>query len=115
MLGLHFEDCNELGLSFSFESCNLSHSLFYNTVIKRTSFKDAKLHEVDFSACDLTSSFFDKCDLSGAIFDNTNLEKADFRTSFNFSIDPDKNRLKKTKFSSYGLSGLLNKYDIIIE
>jgi uncharacterized protein YjbI with pentapeptide repeats len=73
------------------------------------------LHEVDFSGCDLTNSSFNNCDLSGAVFENTNLEKADFLTSYNYSLDPDKNKLKKTKFSSNGLSGLLSKFDIIIE
>lgn len=115
MLGLHFEDCNEFGLTISFENCTLNHSMFYKTSIKKTIFKSSRLQEVDFSECDLTDSTFDECDLSGAIFDNTILEKVDFKTSYNFIIDPDKNRLKKTKFSSDSLSGLLNKYDIIIE
>jgi len=29
MLGLHFENCDEFGLSFSFEKCSLNHSSFY--------------------------------------------------------------------------------------
>jgi len=115
MLGLHFEDSNEFALSFGFDNCTLDHSSFYKTKIIKTIFKNTRLIEVDFSDCDLTSSSFFNCDLSGAIFDSTNLEKVDFLTSFNYSLDPDKNKLKKTKFSSNGLSGLLNKYDIIIE
>lgn len=50
-----------------------------------------------------------------AIFKNTNLESVDFRTSFNYSIDPDLNRIKKAKFSLSGIAGLLNKFDIEIE
>jgi uncharacterized protein YjbI with pentapeptide repeats len=115
MLGLHFEDCNEFGLSFQFNGCILDHSSFYKTKIIKTILRDTKLQEVDFSECDLTGSAFINCDLLGAVFDHTNLEKVDFLTSFNYIMDPEKNRLKKTRFSSGGLSGLLNKFDIIID
>ena len=115
MLGLRFENCNAFGLSFSFDNCQLNHSSFYKTKIKRTVFKNSQLHEVDFTACDLTNTLFDNCDLKGAIFENTNIEKADFRTSCNYSLDPEINRIKKAKFSISGVSGLLDKYDIEIE
>jgi len=69
---------------------------------------------VDLTECDLASAVFDHCDLAGATFENTILEKADLRTSFNYSIDPERNRVKKAKFSLQGLPGLLNKYDIEI-
>jgi fluoroquinolone resistance protein len=48
-------------------------------------------------------------------FDRTNLEKADFRTSFNYSISPESNRIKKARFSLSGIAGLLDGYDIEIE
>lgn len=115
MLGIHFEDCNDFGLSFRFDNCVLDHSSFYNAKINKTIFMDSRLHEVDFSESDLADSSFLNCDLGGALFDNTNLEKADFLTSYSYSLDPERNRLKRTKFSSNGLSGLLRKYDIIIE
>ena len=50
-----------------------------------------------------------------AAFENTIIEKADFRTSFNYSIDSEKNRIKKTRFSLAGVAGLLYKYDIEID
>lgn len=115
MLGMHFDSCNEFGLSFSFDTCNLSHSTFYKTAIKKTIFKDSQLLEVDFTECDLTDSMFSNCDLANATFDRTVIEKADFRTSFNYSIDPEINRIKKAKFSIFGIPGLLEKYDIIID
>ncbi|WP_373542362.1 pentapeptide repeat-containing protein [Chamaesiphon sp.] len=64
---------------------------------------------------DLSSSVFDNCDLTRTIFARTILEKADFRNSFNYSIDPELNRIKKAKFSQSGIAGLLDKYDIEIE
>jgi len=115
MLGLHFENCNEFGLAFAFENCQLNHSSFYKTKIKKTNFKNSSLKETDFTECDLTSSVFENCDLAGATFENTVLAKADFRSSINYSIDPENNRIRKAKFSILGISGLLDKYDIDIE
>ncbi|MDF1868178.1 MAG: pentapeptide repeat-containing protein [Saprospiraceae bacterium] len=115
LLGLHFEACNEFLFAVSFESCLLNLSSFYEWNMKGTYFKDCHLHEVDFTQSDLSNSIFKNCDLTGAIFENTNLEKTDFRGSFNFSIDPELNRIKKAKFASETLIGLLNKYDIQVE
>jgi fluoroquinolone resistance protein len=115
MLGLRFDTCSEFGLSLSFDGCQLNHSSFYRTKIKKTIFKNSQLQETDFAEADLTSSVFDNCNLSQAIFDHTTLEKADFRTSYNYSIDPEINRIKKAIFSISGVSGLLDKYDIDIQ
>lgn len=115
MLGLQFETCNDFGLSFSFENCQLNHSTFFQMNIKKTIFRNCQLREIDFSESNLSNVIFDNCDLAQAIFINTVLDKADFRTAYNYSIDPESNRLKKAKFSILGISGLLDKYDLIIE
>jgi len=115
MSGLRFDTCNEFGLSFSFENCLLNHSTFYKVKIKKTNFKNTQLIETDFTECDLTGSLFDNCDLDRAIFANSILEKVDFSTSYNFSINPEINRIKKAKFSLATISGLLDKYDIEID
>jgi uncharacterized protein YjbI with pentapeptide repeats len=115
MLGLRYENCNEFGLSFSFDACQLNHSSFYKTKIKKTLFKNSDLLETDFTEADLTAAIFENCDLSKAIFDQTILEKADFRTSFNYTLDPENNRIKKAKFSISGILGLMHKYDIEVE
>ena len=78
-------------------------------------FTNCSMQEVDFEDCDLTNSSFNNCNLAAAIFVNTVLEKADFRSAYNYSIDPERNRIKKAKFSMNGIAGLLNKYDIEIE
>lgn len=115
MLGLLLGNCNEFGLSFSFENCILNHSSFYKAKIKKTIFRNSQLQEVDFTECDLTGALFDNCDLLNAMFEYTIIEKADFRNAHNYSIDPEINRMKKAKFSLQGVAGLLNKYDIDIE
>jgi hypothetical protein len=43
------------------------------------------------------------------------LNGVDFTTATNFSIDPEINRLKKARFSLYGLPGLVEKYEVVIE
>lgn len=115
MLGLHFQNCNEFLFEVYFENCTLDLSSFYQRILKKITFKDTSLHEVDFTEADLSAALFNNCDLLNAIFDNTILEKADLRTSYNYSIDPAMNRIKKAKFSMAGLAGLLHAYDIEIE
>lgn len=115
MLGLHFADCNQFGLSASFEKCNLNLSSFYKTKFKKTLFANCALNEVDFTESDFSGSLFAECDFAKARFENTTIEKADLRTSFNYSIDPERNRIKKAKFSLMGITGLLDKYDIEID
>jgi len=114
MLGLRFDTCDKFGFSIHLESCNLDNSSFFQVKLVKTVFKNTQLRELDFTEADLTGSVFDNWDLAGAVFENTIIEKADFRTSYNFSIDPEINKVKKAKFSLYGLPGLLNKYGIEI-
>ena len=83
--------------------------------MSKTSFLSCKMHGVDFSYCELNFAIFKACDLQDAIFEQTNLEKADFRTAKNYTIDPEKNRIKKAKFSMPEVVGLLAKFDIQIE
>jgi uncharacterized protein YjbI with pentapeptide repeats len=114
-LGLRFDECSGKILSFSFEACILNLSAFSGLKLKGTRFKDCLLREVDFGSCDLTQADFSNSDLDRALFQNTILEGADFRTAYNFTIDPEMNRLRKARFSTQGLVGLLGKYQIVVE
>ena len=115
LLGLRFDDCNDFLFAAKFTNCNLHLSSFYKRKMRQAKFSNCDLHETDFSMAELIQSTFDQCNLAGAVFDATNLEKADFRTSFNFTINPVTNRIKKARFSKDGLEGLLTHLDIIIE
>lgn len=115
MMGLRFEDCNQFLLTVSFTGCLLNLSTFYKVKLKNTHFINCSLQEADFAETDLTAAVFDNCNLLHALFDNSILEKADFRTSFHYSINPEINKIKKAKFSAAGLAGLLDKYDLEIE
>ena len=114
LLGLHFENCNSFLFTVQFDHCLLNLSGFYKMNLKAFQFTNCSLQEVDFTEADLSSAVFHECNLLGAMFDQTNLEKADLRTAINFSIDPERNKLKKAKFSITGLIGLLHKYDLIV-
>jgi uncharacterized protein YjbI with pentapeptide repeats len=115
MLGLRFDYCSKFGLSFSFENCTLNHSSFYQVKIKKTLFKNTSLQEVDFTESDMTEAILDSCDLDRSTFYATVLEKADLRTSFNYLIDPEINRIRRAKFSLQGAITLLHKYNIEID
>ena len=112
MLGLHFETCNEFIFSATFYNCILNLSSFYKRKIKKTIFKDCSMQEVDFTETDLSSSTLSNCNLKDAKFENTILERADLSSSYNYSIHPEMNRIKRAKFSYPGVIGLLDKYDI---
>lgn len=115
ILGVNFENCNPFGLAFSFESCNLGSASFFGRKIKGTRFRNTNLEDVDFTGCDISWAVFENCNFKGATFDNTNIEKADFRTASYYSIDPEKNKIKKAKFAMPWVLGLLNEYNIEIE
>ena len=83
--------------------------------LHRTSFADSQLKGVDFTEADLRNALFRGCDLLNATFEHTNLEYADLRTSLNYSMDPENNRLKGAIFSVPGVLGLLDKYQIEID
>jgi uncharacterized protein YjbI with pentapeptide repeats len=115
MLGLRFDECKKLLFSVDFEGCQLNHSSFFGIGMRGTRFLDCSLLEVDFVQAQLGASVFHNCDFAGAMFDRTNLEKADLSSARNFSLDPEKNRIRRAKFSAHGLVGLLEKYDLVVE
>ncbi len=115
LLGMQFDQCNPMLFSTIFDSCQLNLSSFYQMELKNTIFKECTLHEVDFIETDISGLKFTECDFKGALFENTNLRKADFRSSYNYSLDPGLNRIAKAKFSLPEIKGLLDKFDIEIE
>lgn len=115
MLGLQFHNCIQLGFTPTFKNCVMDNCSFFKVKMKRATFSDNRLREVDFSEAELSESTFHNCDLTGATFDGTNLGKADFSTSFGYTIDPESNFIRKAHFSLTGLPGLLKKWDIKID
>lgn len=115
LLGLQFNHCSDFLFSISFKECNLSLASFYQVKAKGTKFSICGLQHVDFTEADLTSSLFNDCDFKAAIFERTMLEKSDFRSSYNYVINPETNKIKKAKFSMPEVLGLLRKYNIEVK
>ena len=115
LVGILFNNCGGFTFSPRFEGCQLNLSSFYEVNVSNVVFTKCSLQEVDFSKANLTGCRLTNCDLQRAIFGDTNLEKADLRTAYNFSIDPERNRLNKAKFSLQNVAGLLVKYGVEIE
>jgi fluoroquinolone resistance protein len=113
--GTIFSDCDDFMFSVKFKDCILDYSSFFKKKMKKTLFINCSIKEVDFEEADLTESCFDNSNLDDSSFRNSILEKVDFRKASNYIIDPNLNRIKKAKFSIFGIPGLLNKHDIIIE
>ncbi len=115
MLGLHFEACHDFAFGVRFEKCVLNHASFFQMKLNRTSFIESQLRGVDFTEADLKGIALTGCDLLDATFENTNLEKTDLRNAFNYSIDPELNRIRGAKFTIPEVTGLLTKYQIQID
>ena len=93
----------------------LDFSKFYTLKLKGTSFVNCSIIAVDFMSADLTEAQFDSCDLYRSEFDKAIANKANFKTSYNYTINPEKTKIKKAVFSLAGLKGLLFKYDVVVQ
>lgn len=123
--GVFFTKCNFTNVNFAmtdqvifefhFKDCLLDYSKFYALKLRKMQFINCSMIAVDFMGSDLTEVLFDNCNLRHAVFIDTIANKADFYTSYDYTFDPDKNKIKKAIFSTEGLKGLLQKYDIIVK
>jgi len=112
---VNFAMTDQVIYAFEFEDCTLDYAQFYKLKLRKMLFSKCSMVAVDFMESDLTQATFDHCDLRLAVFINTNLTQADFLTSFNYVLDPEKNKVKKAIFSLEGVKGLLAKYDLRIK
>jgi uncharacterized protein YjbI with pentapeptide repeats len=112
---VNFAMCNKLIFEVHFDNCTLDFSKFYTLKIKGTNFINCSLIAVDFMAADLTEVFFENCDLYRAEFNKATANKTNFKSSYNYTIDPKTTKLKKAVFALEGLKGLLYKHDIVVK
>ena len=111
---VNFAMCDKLIFEIHFKECVLDFSKFYTLKMKRTSFTNCSCIAVDFMSTDLTEVIFDNCDLYKSEFNKAIANKSDFRTSYNYTINPEKTKLKKALFSLKNVKGLLANYEIIV-
>ncbi|WP_379088672.1 pentapeptide repeat-containing protein [Pedobacter sp. UC225_65] len=115
MVGADFTNAKDFLFAVDFTNCILDYTAFMKKKNRKCHFKNCSLKGADFSEADFTSAIFERCDLSTAVFMRSVLNGANFATSYNFTIDPEKNQLRKAKFSADGLVGLLTNYGIVVE
>ena len=68
MIGLHFENCEPLGLAVTFQNCSLNNSSFYQSKLKKTMFKKMFIERSGFHTmwsnhCDVWWMWFWWCNL----------------------------------------------------
>ncbi|QJW90695.1 pentapeptide repeat-containing protein [Spirosoma taeanense] len=114
LLHVDFGVCDAFGFHTNFQDCQLDYTVFLNRKLRKANFTDCSLKEAHFLKCDLTATVFKNCNLELARFEDNNLTQVDFATSYNLTIDPDDNKVKKARFSLYSLPGLLTKYDLVV-
>ncbi|MCB0762982.1 MAG: pentapeptide repeat-containing protein [Flavobacteriales bacterium] len=114
LMGLRWDECHNFLLRFTFDECLLNFSSFYAMDIKGTEFAKCSMVEVDFTDADCESCSFQGANMAGAMFDHTNLQKANFREAINYRIHPTDNNIRGAQFSTDGVSGLLEAFQIQI-
>ncbi len=114
LTGINFSTCNNFLFQVSFTGCNLKLTNFEKTKLTETLFENCNLTESYFAETNLEKAIFENCNLNLSIFSYTNLKSSDFSTSYNYTINPDENSIKKAKFSLIGLPGLLSNFGIEI-
>lgn len=114
LIGMNFHECADFLFSVRFESCLLDFVSFANKKMGKTIFNNSSLKNAVFANAQLNKALFAHTNLEGAVFNRTNLQEADFLTAYNYTIDPEQNQIRKAKFSTDGVAGLLAKYDIRI-
>ena len=112
---VNFAMCDKLIFEIAFTDCILDFSKFYALKIKGTAFTNCSLIAVDFMNTDLTEVVFENCDLYRSEFSKAIANKTDFKTSFNYTIDPEKTKIKKAIFSFPEVKGLLFKHELLIQ
>ena len=115
LLGVKFHELDPFLLKINFTDCQLDYTSFYQLKMQSFQFVNCSIKEVDFTEVDLQFSHFDNCDLMGTIFEQTDLRSVNFKTSRNFSIDLETNKIEKAVFSKDNVVNLLEKYRIRVE
>jgi fluoroquinolone resistance protein len=97
-----------------FIDCVLNHSTFSGLKMKQIQIVRCIAHDVSFEEADLTQADCTFTDFNSSRFMHTNLTEANFTSATNYSIAPQLNVLKKTKFSLPEAMALLYGLDIIL-
>ncbi|MEM7115674.1 MAG: pentapeptide repeat-containing protein [Chloroflexota bacterium] len=127
-LATRFESCKLIGVDWtradwnpirrdspiSFLSCTLNHSTFIGLNLCRLQLTESMAANVDFREANLSRASFANTDLLDSLFLNTNMTGADLSQARQYTIAPQHNNLKQTKFSLPEAMSLLYNLDIVL-
>lgn len=114
LMGIDWTPVRGLIFTVTFDGCNLTHATFAQRKMCGTHFLDCKAHEVTFLSVDLSQAVFAGSDLLGARFIDTELNEADLSQARNYQINPQQNRLRKTRFSQEAAIALAGEMGVIV-
>lgn len=100
--------------TIDFDRCALNHSTFIGLSLRGIDLTRCVARDVDFTEADLSRANLTHTDFSQSRFLHTDLTEADLTDATNYSIAPNRNVLKKTKFSLPEAISLLYGLDIIL-
>jgi uncharacterized protein YjbI with pentapeptide repeats len=114
LTGVDFSLCNDFLFNIKCTNCNLKLTSFEKVKLNNAIFDNCNLSESYFTETSLKKSIFNNCDFKDAVFDYSDLTGADLSSSYNYIIDPNKNKINNATFSLNGLPGLLVAHNINI-
>lgn len=115
LTGMNFSPMKDFGFAVHFNQCNLSYTSFDKKKLNKSSIHHSNCRGANYTQADLSKCTIQHCNFMEAVFMHTDISGVDFTTNQHFLIDPNLNKVKKTRFASHSLGGLLYLYDIIIE
>lgn len=83
--------------------------------LRSSEIKECAAHNTDFENTNLSKTNCTGTDFLNAKFNDADLSFADFTGAFNYSINPNKTKIKKAKFSLPEVVNLLEAWDVIIK
>ena len=123
-IDVDFKNCKAIGINWSeaatpisinFYSSTINSSSFFGLNLTQIIISDCSAKEVNFTEANLTKGNFSATNFLNSRFSKTNLTQSDFRNSINYSINPEYNLLKQTRFSTPEVISLLSGLDIILD
>ena len=123
-IDVDFKDSKAIGInwaeaaipiSINFYSCTINSSSFFGLNLLQIAINDCNAKEVNFTEANLTRGNFNATNFLNSRFSKTNLTQSDFRNSTNYTINPECNLLKNTRFSTPEAMSLLAGLDIILD
>jgi uncharacterized protein YjbI with pentapeptide repeats len=109
---LNFSEVNSFMLEMRFTDCQLHFCDWKDMVLSDISFVNCHLQENTFERCDMRNCRMESCNMDRAQFTRNDLRTFDVSSNYNFSLDPELNKIKGMQLHERQLICLLFKYEL---